>query len=205
MRNRFTEWISQGIAAFKHTRLTQEVPEQDPICRLYNNIFSIPSDTHMSCLEDGTRVITGHMINTQQWDNFSCASSWGAICFGDSVNKRYWNLCYFLSEHKLKGQIETLNGDIVYRIYPVPEEEYTQCCPCVCPSFCVTSESKIPQPVSVLSINGSKIHILECFTKINNKYDVVNKMNESFNVKGNDWFLYNNKIYGVVDDKLYIL
>ena len=85
MRNKFSDLIKDGVAPFKYTNLAQGTPCEDDLCRIYNNIFSIASDTHMSMLENGTRVITGHMINTPQWDNFIC--SFFAIFFDYVLNK----------------------------------------------------------------------------------------------------------------------
>ena len=72
MRNKFTELIEQGVARFEYTPIAPEIPEQDPICRQYNNIWSIPSDTHMHLNhETGDRYITGHMVGiASKWDSF---------------------------------------------------------------------------------------------------------------------------------------
>lgn len=206
MRNRFTEWISQGIASFKRVKTIQETPEQDPICRLYNNLFGMVSDTHMSCTEEGYRVITGHIINTENWDKFLYAPQWGGVPMKEpNVNKpSWWSLCGFLSKLKLRGQVETLNGDIVYKIYPCEDSE--DCCGTpLCQDCCVTSESKIPRPIAMISTTGSKLHVLECYAKSNNKNEVANKLNESLNIKGNNWFAYNDKIYGLIGDTVYII
>ena len=92
MRDKFSELINQGVAKFEYTPTIGSIPEQDPVCRAYNNIFSIPSDTHMSCLPDGNRVITGHMINTPKWESFVCSPFWGAVDFRTTG---YWCLCDF--------------------------------------------------------------------------------------------------------------
>ena len=87
MRDKFSELIDKGVASFNYVPLTGNVPEQDPVCRAYNNIFSIPTDTHMSCLEDGRRVITGHMIKTDDWNKFINSTCWGAVCF---ISTGFW-------------------------------------------------------------------------------------------------------------------
>ena len=90
MRDKFSELIKQGVAEFNYTPISKNVPEADPICRMYNNIFSIPTDTHMSITDNGDRVITGHMINTANWENF-CSS-----CFCCSFLFSHFNSPFFI-------------------------------------------------------------------------------------------------------------
>lgn len=201
MRDKFSELVAQGFASFNYTNISKDVPEQDPICRMYNNVFSIPTDTHMSMLEDGTRIITGHMIaNDLVWNKFVCSYCWFAVDFRHSGA---WSLCDFLYKHGLCGKKTTLNGDIVYAVTPI---DYTQdqCLPCKCPSCATTSESNIPTPVSFLTNSGNKLHMLECF-KSDNIQGVVENMNNSIWVKGNHWVVFENQIVGLVGDKVYKL
>ena len=103
MRNKFTDLMNNPEFQFNYTPIIPSIPEQDLVCREYNNIFSIPSDTHMSVLRDNTRVITGHMINTPNWEKFICSPFWGAVKFSTSG---YNSLAHFLNHHGLCGQME---------------------------------------------------------------------------------------------------
>lgn len=196
MRNKFTELINQGVARFGYTPISADTPNLDPICRMYNNIFSIASDTHMSMLENGCRVITGHIINTPKWEEFVLNSNWGAINFKPSG---YWSLCDFLYKNNLDTRIGVLNGDTVCFVEDrVPGDE-NMCCPCVCH----TMESNIPQQISVLTTSGNRLHVAECFT--GNTEEICKRLNESVWVKGNNWVPSNNGIVGLVGDTIYIL
>ena len=116
MRNKFSEWVDAGIARFEYTPILPEVSQNDPICMQYNNIFSMALDTHMSLLEDGRRIITGHNVATQKWRYFVNCSQWGGMNFADAG---YWSVNDFLSRFNLGGKESVINGDIVWLV-----EEY---------------------------------------------------------------------------------
>ena len=200
MRNKFTELLDAGVASFNYTPLTSDQPDTDPICRTYNNIFSIPSDTHMSITADGDRVITGHMINTDKWGSFCCSCCWGAVDFRTSGT---WSVCEFLHKNGLKGEISTLNGDVVYKVIPrEPDEECPACS--ICPNSFHTLESSLPEPITGLTMSANKMHMLECFGGSINS--VVKKMNESSFVRGNKWVPFeDNKIVGLVGGTICVL
>lgn len=199
MRNKFTELINQGVASFDYTPIAPEMPEQDIVCRMYNNIWSIPSDTHMSCLDDGRRVITGHMVGiTSKWDNFVCSSCWGAVNF---TTTGCWSLCNFLQANGLCGKYDILNGETVYMI--VPCEENTACPDC--PTTCVTTESKIPMQINVLSGDNNTLRIKECFSNKENIYQIAEALNNSVYVKGNNWTVNGDKLMCPIGNKIYIL
>lgn len=202
MRNKFTELIEQGVARFEYTPIAPEIPEQDPICRQYNNIWSIPSDTHMHLNnETGERYITGHMIGqTAKWDSFVYAHNWGAVTF---MTTGYWCLCDFLQKHGLEGRHSILNGDSIYLVTPIPEDR-DYAAP-VCPTCCVTSESKIPQPIANLVAGGDIYKIKECYNGKSNLYEVAEALNENLYVKGNNWVVNGNSIVGLIGNKTYIL
>lgn len=197
MRDKFSELIKQGVAEFKYTNISKDVPEQDPICRMYNNIFSIPSDTHMSCLEDGRRVITGHMINTDNWGKFLMSCCWGAVNF---ITSGTWSVYDFLYRHNLEGRIGTLNGDVVYFVTPIPEEKRRA----QMNVQVVTNESNIPMPITTLTTTGDMMHIKECFD-CDDVRETVRRMNESTRVKGNNWVPTETGVAGLIGNKVYII
>ena len=195
MRNKFTELIEQGVAKFEYTNITKEMPEQDPICRFYNNVFSIPTDTHMSCLDDGkTRVITGHMVATPQWEKFICSCNWGAVNFRTTG---VWCLCDFLCKHNLQGELCEMNGDVVYKVTKKPEEQLK----IELPKSYTTTESKIPHPIQELITNKDINKIKECFQSNN----IVKSLNESLYIKGENWIEYNGEIIGLVENNIIII
>lgn len=197
MRDKFSELIKQGVAEFKYTNISKDIPEQDPICRMYNNIFSIPSDTHMSCLEDGRRVITGHMINTDNWSKFIMSCCWGAVNF---ITSGTWSVYDFLYRHNLEGRIGTLNGEVVYFVTPIPMEKHKA----QMNAQVVTNESNIPMPITSLTTTGDMMHIKECFDCDDVK-ETVRRMNESTRVRGNNWVPSDNGIVGLIGNKVYII
>ena len=203
MRNTFTDLINSGIASFEYTPVASQVPEQDLICRTYNNIWSIPSDTHMHIDHTtGYRYITGHMVGiTDKWNQFIVASNWGAINFRTTG---YWSLCDFLQNNGLRGEYDILNGDCVYKIYNLTPEELPAQDMC-CPGTCCTSESRIPQPVTQLVTNGDVMKIKECYHGKSNLYEVCKALNESIYIKGDTWTVVDNKVMCPVGNKIYIL
>jgi hypothetical protein len=201
MRNKFTELINQGVAAFDYTPIAPELPEQDPVCRQYNNIWSIPSDTHMHLnQENGERYITGHMVGiTEKWDNFVVASNWGAIVFRTAG---YWSLCEFLQRHGLCGRYGTINGEVVYIVTSIPAENLP--CP-TCPGCCTTTESRIPQPIAIITKNSDTYKVVECFDGKNNIYEVCEALNKSYYVKGENWTVNGEKLMCPIGNKVYVL
>ena len=195
MRDKFSEMIAAGVARFDYTNIAHPMGETDPVCRAYNNIFSIPTDTRMACLEDGRRVITGHMVGSPDWERFVCSTCWGAVCFKTAG---VWSLCDFLHQYGLEGRIGNLNSDLVYIVEPVVETRAMEM-----PASVTTSESSIPEPISFLTTSNNIMHIKECF--IGDVRDICRRMNESVFVKGTNWVPSENGIVGLVGNKVYIL
>ena len=195
MRNKFTELIQQGVAKFEYTPIAQETPEYDPICREYNNLFGLVNDTHMSCTQDGHRIITGHIINTPKWDEFVTAHIWGTFEF-----KQYWSLSDWAFKYNFELTKGLFNGDKVIYVHdtpqvniPVPVAKHTY----------TTTESNIPQLVSTLTTNGDINKFMECFG--GNIDEVVKNLNESLYIKGNNWIHDGSRIMGFVGNKVCIL
>ena len=197
MRDKFSELIKQGVAEFNYTPISKDVPEMDPICRMYNNIFAIPSDTHMNCLGDGRRVITGHMINTDKWCMFTQSCCWGAVDFRTSGT---WSVCDFLFRNGLEGKMGNLNGDVVYFVTPMSDEDRKA----LMKAQVITNESNIPMPITVLTTTGDMMHIKECFD-CNDIKETVRRMNESTRVIGNNWVPTETGIAGLVGNTVYVI
>lgn len=202
MRNKFTELIEQGVASFNYTPIAPEMPEQDIVCRMYNNIWSIPSDTHMHLDPNtGHRYITGHMVGiTEKWNQFVCACNWGAVNFRTTG---YWSLCDFLQKNGLSGNFSVLNGDNVYLVTPITADEMGAAVGC--PNCVVTTESKMPAQISILTNDNNPLRIKECYKGKSNLYEVCEALNESIYVKGNNWTVNGNNIVCPIGNKVYVL
>lgn len=202
MRNKFTELIEQGVASFNYTPIAPTMPEQDMVCRLYNNIFSIPTDTHMHYNEEtGERYITGHMVGIEsKWSSFVYAHNWGAVTFKSTG---YWCLCDFLQKNGLEGRYSVLNGDTIYLVTPIPADRDASMP--VCPTCCITTESKMPIPIATLAANGDYLKIVECYNNKKDMYEVAAAMNESVYIKGNNWTVNGNNLVCPIGNKVIIL
>lgn len=188
--NRFKELIDAGIAAPTYS---YDDMCDDMLSREYNNIFSIPSDTHMTklCNKDEW-IITGKMISTPQWKKFICQPNWGAVEFWTTG---YTCLCDFLYRNGLQAKEVIRNGEKIYSITPKSYDEVTG----DMPTSYTTTESQIPRPIAELTYDRQSIHIQECFESSN----IVKSMNESKWIKGNNWCTDGEELYGLIGGTMY--
>lgn len=193
MRNKFSELVAQGVAAFQYTPILQETPCNDPICREYNNIFGPAIDTHMSMLEDGSRVITGHLIDDEQeWTKFTFSTMWNGV---DFTKSGYNTLNEFLSRFNLTFRKACLNGDIVMKV--VEFQAPTEMEP-------VTNENVNKSEIEQI-LNEAKALKLDTFINFDLQSDIYNALgdlakeynfhNKNFDEKdvkkALDWFMKN--------------
>ena len=128
MLNRFKQMIDAGTAPgpYKDNVIGNDVPETDYICRVYNNFWSVVTDTHMSMTEDGRRVVTGSFIsktetgcpNLHMFDRFICSHFWGACQFPYPFSQ-------ILYQNNLHVKYEVINGAecaVLYKEDPVNPE-----------------------------------------------------------------------------------
>lgn len=200
--DKFSELIKAGVAEFKYTPIASSVPCQCPICRAYNNVYSMANDTHLSALEDGRYVITGHAIRDRRnFDSFLYSSFWGAVDFNTSG---LGAPCSFFSVNKLRGHYDILNGDQVYILEPIVDEE-TGYCPCECPDCAYVSGTSVPENLRTLTTDGNAEHIKEAFKQ----KDVAKALNEDLHVLGTNWMIVGlsdgNRVVSVGSKKTYIL
>lgn len=202
MRDKFSELIAQGVARFDYKPIAPEITEQDFVCRAYNNIFSIATDTHMHLDgETGIRYITGKLVSVkEQFESFLYAYQWRGVNFRHSG---CWSVCNFLQNYGLSGRYGSLNGDIVYEVAPIPEDPALGVP--VMPGTYTTSESKIPDTVARLTIDGNTMRIKECYNGKNNLYEVCAALNESVYVLGNEWTVNGDKLMCPFGNKIVIL
>ena len=191
MRSKFSELIAAGIASFEHEPLGNEIPCTDPICRAYNNIWGVLTDTHMSCV-DGCRFISGTFVSKPEWDDFLYAPFWGGCTFKGTG---YCCLACFLSANHLCPCNGVRNGQQVICLEPCE-------CDCACADPKVTSyttsESKIPQPIARLGL------VQECFNA-GSLEEIAKYMNRSSMVAGDNWCVFEDKIIGTAFGKIVIL
>lgn len=186
--DKFSQLIAQGVAKFEYTPIAQGTPNMCPICRAYNNVYSLANDTHMSILPDGRYVITGHAIaDKRNFDSFLYSDRWGWFDFTDSGQ---YSPSAFFYNNSLRGHYDILNGDVVYILDPVPQEPEEagvsgQGCVSCCPDCVCKADSAIPESLRVLTTDGNAEHVRECFKQ----KDVIKALNESKYVLGNNWVI----------------
>ncbi len=189
MRNKFTDLIADGVAQFDYINTITDV--SDPICREYNNIYGIFSDTHMSKYKDGY-IITGHMRGSD---------------FDSILNKKiegvgYFSMYDFFYKYNLSGGYNVVNNDKVYILKPKQTvRNYDDNCSGCTPQCYYEGNSNIPLPIISITTNNDINKLNECFDGIINSEDVAEKLNKSPYIKGNNWIAYNGNIYGVVNNK----
>lgn len=189
MRSKFTELIQSGVSLFNHVNTISY--NSCPICNLYNNLYSICTDTRMAPYEDGY-IITGD-LRGDFYDVKLCNCDSGRL-------KGYYNICHFFSTHNLSGEYSQVNGDRVYILkYNTDKPHYMD----AIPSVYYECSSNIPKPLSELVKNYDKYKITECYN--NNSIDeIVNNLNKSPYIKGN-WWEYQGNIYGYVNGRNVVL
>lgn len=199
MRNKFSELIRDGVASFNYTPITSSLPDEDLICRAYNNLFSLATDTHMSIAENGDRIITGHVIGTSDWER---KYLWARNIGGYTFSKDFWSISGFLSSHCLEGRKEMFNGDMVYKLYKIEPQEIG---PCPCPSCCKIGESNIPYKLAIITTTGADAFVQDCYKNTHNLHEIAENLNNSVYIKGNNWVAYDGKIGGLINNKVYML
>lgn len=187
MRNKFSEWISQGIASWKHADRTHTCPVCDPedtmMIRTYNNIWGMPTDTQMAKLDDGRLVITGRFACSKNWMDFCESSHWGGIDFTTAPG--IWSLHSWLFSFKKELKQTDVNGECAWEVVDRVEPQNKMTAVNV-----TTSESKIPQFVNMLE-NHQVGSIQELLNIGGTAEDICERFNESLRVKGNNWCLFN--------------
>jgi hypothetical protein len=205
--DKFTELIKKGVASFHHEPIISDQP-QDPFARTWNNVFSIPSDTHCAKIGD-EYIVTGHIISDpRRFGRFLC--HWGGTeaidyrpAFG--CTDKYICPASYISSYGLEGHYDVRNGDNVY-ILKKRETKEPCCVNTCCPDQCCTSESRIPRPIHVLSVNNSDADVKDCWASANgNAEKLVESFNTNHRINGNAWFLFDNKLYGKVNENTYIV
>lgn len=125
MRNKFSELIQQGVAAPRYENIINNTTLRGcNLCRIYNNHWGMPTDTHMSEV-DGEYIITGSLLrSSRKWDCLLYSRFWGGVDFSTSgVN----SLNELLYRYGYTPKYTTKNSDPVITLVPnEPAEEATE-------------------------------------------------------------------------------
>lgn len=199
MRNKFTELVNQGVAKFEYQPIAPTTPSTCPMCRLYNGIWGILTDTHMACVEtpEGCKTyITGTFVsNKDKWAALNFSSYWGGATFQSTG---YMSLSEFFYKHGVTPREVTLNGQPAIELVPIDSEPVDIM---AVPGTYATSESAIPQPVRFLLSERDFNECLSCSTI----KDVVDALNESKYIPGSHWHVYEHTLVGMVNGKTIIM
>lgn len=209
--DRFSELVAKGVAAFNYTPTNNDNPSC-PVCREYNNIFSMATDTHMSCLDDGLKVITGHLIsNKQKFDLFIWSCQFMGVDFRHSGANCFAKWMY---KYGYKGEYSFMNGEAVYILSDAtttmgPEEnpENLPKEPTPIMVSYTTESNSIPVSTRFLSKRGDMNDIKECSKE--DVFKTAQAMNEHRYIVGEQWgvaYLSDGPhIFGSVNGENYIV
>lgn len=214
MRDRFSEMINKGVAAFQERPVGSPIPTLDPMVKAYNNLWGLLTDTHMSVVEDGY-IITGTFVKTQYWPGFTYASYYGNTNI--KLGSGYYSLENMVYSNGYEMKPDTYNGDYVIHLTkrPVSSEDPNKCIGCAdccvaCGTTCapcVTSlgESQIPHPFKEFFTPAESAAIIEAFKcGDGNAVKVLENLKESLDIDGSRFRISADNQYMIVDEKLKI-
>ena len=153
MRDKFSELIAAGVASFQEKPVGTPTPCLDPIVKLYNNVWGVLTDTHMSKTPEGY-IITGTFVASPHWDSFKYCSFRGNTNI--KLASGFYSLEHMVSSFGFQMVPDLYNGDNAIKLVPrtspdpvVGGECDACCCPCAacCPVAYTTSESSNPHPL----------------------------------------------------------
>lgn len=184
MRNKFSELVKAGVAAFHHEPIAPETPLLCPMCKLYNAYWGAATDSHMTVTQEGRKLITGRITQDPcKWFELVFGTNWGGINWCQSG---YCTLGEFFQAYGVKPNVTTHNGEQGIELVPLVEAP-TQFS---VPKNVTTTESKIPQPVRVM---GDVNAIQEAFENAHSTKQLVENLNNSKWIAGKKWFVYEDK------------
>jgi len=215
MRDRFSEMINKGIAAFQEKPVGSPVPTLDPMVKAYNNLWGLLTDTHMSAVDDGY-IITGTFVKSQHWENFKYC------CYYGNTNIRlgsgYCSLENMVYSNGYVMKPDVYNGDYVIRLTRRPDVDATDgsvdgscvgcdvpCCTNVSP--CVTSlgESQIPHTFKEFFTEAQSKDIIRAWKDANgNAMKIIENLKESKEIDSTRFRISADNQYMIVDESLKI-
>ena len=213
MRDRFSDLINKGVAAFQEKPVGSPVPTLDPMVKAYNNLWGLLTDTHMSAVEDGY-IITGTFVKSQYWEGFKYCSYYGSTNI--KLGSGFYSLENMIYTNGYVMSPDIYNGDYVIKLTKRPEPtaapENSECasCDCAVPCCkscipCVTSlgESQIPHPFKEFFTPEQSRAIIEGWAG-EDAMKIATVLNESKELKGHSFRVSADNQYMIVDEKLKI-
>ena len=120
------------------------------------------------------------------------------------MDSGYDSPCTYFYKNNLRGHYDVLNGDVVYILEVIPEED-EQAKSLSCPDCVCCAGTSIPEQLRAITTDGDESHIRECFKQP----DVAKALNEDIHVRGVNWTVVGlsdgNHIVSVGRKKTYIL
>lgn len=177
--DKFSELIAKGVASFDYVDIVNH--DDCSVCRSYNNIFGVATDTHMTCVDD-KYVVTGHIISTQnKFDDFIWSRQYNGVYF---QHAGFNSLSEWMQKNNLKGGYGVVNNDNVYIMTAKTEEDTDAGLPAdiKTPTAMITfntDESMIPQSVRFITKTNSVSDFTVC--------EDLKSLNESKAVYGDNW------------------
>ena len=208
MRNKFSEWIEQGIAPFHHEARETDTMF-DPITQTYNKFWGLATDTCMSVTEAGRRIISGSLISDtslvgqHKKNRLKYCYEYNNVDFRHSG---FHNLVQFLEWAGLCIKPSSINSQFCWECVPMADGE-----------ICVGRNCEIELAESCDSLMPVYSNMYEktpgaVVSVINNAEtlpDIINQMNESNNVIGDDWWVDvssgGNVVYSKIGNQTIIL
>ena len=213
MRDRFSDLINKGVAAFQERPVGSPIPTLDPMVKAYNNLWGLLTDTHMSKLCDECYIITGTFVKSQYWEGFKYCSYYGNTNI--KLGSGYCSLENMIWTNGYEMKPDTYNGDYVIKLTKRPEpstEPGANCDGCVVPCCqscdpCVTSlgESQIPHPFKEFFSNVEIAAIMEAWRGGDgNAVKVLENLKDGLAIDASRFRISADNQYIIVDEKLKI-
>lgn len=189
-RNKFTELIKRGVAAFHCEPNAPETPEQCNICRTYNNVWGFITDTHCSNTSMGL-TITGSLFRDETaWTKLLYCYDWKNVTFRSAG---YNSLSEFLSNNNLVGLPTVFNHQPAIVLAPADGMDE----PAYLGMQCTTDRTQIPKATSQF--------IPAPYISGEITPETVEEMNKNPRVDGTGWHLYENNLVGCINTENIII
>ena len=155
----------------------------DHICREYNNLWGLLSDTHMSKHNDDY-IITGSMTGTDKFQPFITLGRIEnmPIQYAGGLSQKV-PFYEYMWQYGYQGNYATFNGDSAFRFTKRPE--YSPLPQGTSMTY-TTSDSSFPKQISQLGE-----HAIEKLQR----YESVEQMNEDYAFKGNSWRVLGDTLF----------
>lgn len=178
----FHDLVRAGIARFDYKNLHPASTTKNDFVRLYNNVWGILNDTHMTVVDDGAKyVITGSAIRLQ--DKFN-TSLWSCRM----VDGHQRSFSSIMDNAGYSGRFAIVNGDETYIFTRVTGGVPGCGCDC-CAAQCLNCACEGNKP-QMLGAIISEDEFLSVFNGTNTNEAVVELLNKSRHAAGKNWMFH---------------